>query len=253
MPTKIDWTDESINPVIGCTKITAGCANCYAEKMAKRLAAMGIPRYQGVTTGLGWTGEVRYYPQALKALDKLKSGTRVFVGSMADIFHPQLHESNRTDLLERLACYPHLTLQFLTKRPDVMAAAMNRIADRHAGHVLPDNWWLGVSISTAADADAMLPHLRSIIGARVYFASYEPALETIDWEPWLVETRQHRRTLDWLICGAETGPHRRRAPVCSAGFAAFQCLQYNVPFFFKKDSDGATTLNGITYHEFPPS
>jgi len=251
MPTKIDWTDESINPVIGCTKITAGCANCYAEKMAKRLAAMGIPRYQGVTTGLGWTGEVRYYPQALKALDKLKPGTRVFVGSMADIFHPQLHESNRTDLLERLACYPHLTLQFLTKRPDVMAETMAALFARKRRNI-PANWWLGASISTAADAEEMLGWLMTCRTARVLFASYEPALEVIDWERWLTKaTRWNIRSLDWVICGAETGPGKRPMPEDAAGLAAFRCKVHGVPFFFKKDSDGATTLNGITYHEFP--
>ena len=119
--TSIEWTGRTWNPVVGCSRVSDGCRNCYAEKMASRLAIMGQGPYKGLTTSLGqkarWTGAVRCLPDRLTTPLKWRKGRRIFVNSMSDVFHEKVPFSFISAVFGVIAATPQHSYQLLTKRP----------------------------------------------------------------------------------------------------------------------------------------
>lgn len=235
MPTKIEWTDETWNPVTGCTPVSPGCTNCYARRQATRLKAMGKPRY-----ARGF--EVTEHPDAL--MDSLVSNPRrkprmVFVCSMGDLFHPRVSERFIRDVLLRMELAAQHTFQVLTKRPERAAALAPQLA-------WPRNLWLGTTIETAG----YLPRIDSLlrVPVEIRFLSLEPLLGPIHDLP--------LEQIDWVICGGETGAGARPMAPEWPRLIRDQCLAASVPFFFKgwgRTGLGAKrrTLDGHLWEQLP--
>jgi len=225
--TKIEWTDFSWNPIIGCSKVSAGCENCYAERMAARLASMtcspkktfsqiaGTPRtYVNVVKMLhdpkiektyfkGWNGKTVFVESALEKPLHWKQPRMIFVNSMGDTFHPNNKFEWIDKLMAVIALCPQHTFQILTKRPEVMLEFTQWMAgndDISIAH-WPRNTWLGVTCENQEMADRRIPILLKIPAAK-RFVSAEPLLEEIDFQPYC-------DGIDWFILGCESGPNRR--------------------------------------------
>lgn len=193
----IDWTNETWNPVIGCTRVSEGCRNCYAERMAVRVANMGKQEYDGITNGdlkkPRWTGQVRFLPGRLNQPRQWRKPTLVFVNSMSDLLHEGLAVDEIRQIVAVMRDTPRHTYQVLTKRPE-------RLEELHnAGVVWPANVWLGVSVEDQKSAELRVPLVTARRYAPVLWVSYEPALGPVDWRPWAPK-------LDWIVIGGESGP-----------------------------------------------
>ena len=151
--TTIEWTDATWNPVAGCSAMSAGCTNCYATSMARRLEAMGIEKYAGLTRRSGrrtvWKGIVREDASALDIPLRWRKPRKVFVNSMSDLFHPDVSSGFVEKVWDVMARTPRHSYQILTKRPDRMAAFVTAI-----GADPLSNLWLGTSVE---DADGRGP------------------------------------------------------------------------------------------------
>ena len=239
--TSIEWTDYTWNPVTGCDRISKGCDHCYALTMARRLKAMGTPQYQNDgdprTSGPGFG--VTMHPEALD-LPKTWSGRRmVFVNSMSDLFHAKVTPGFIRDLVEVVRETPQHTYQVLTKRA---SRARQIIGDLE----LPDNLWLGVSVedmSTAHRVEA----LRSI-PAKIRFLSCEPLLGDL--------SDLDLGGMDWVIAGGESGTGARPMHIDWARAIRDNCLEHQVPFFFKRWGGRVPKLegrelDGRTWDEYP--
>lgn len=228
----IEWTEMTWNPVTGCTKISQGCKNCYAERMAKRLKAMGSARYRD-----GF--RVTLHPDLLDVPRRWKKPRTVFVNSMSDLFHEDIPD----EYIERVfatmqACAQH-TFQVLTKRAE-------RLADLGARLTWPPNVWMGVSVEDRRVIQR-IDALRSVPAA-VRFLSLEPLigpLESLDL-----------RGIDWVIVGGESGPRARPMKGAWVDSILRQCRSAGTAFFFKqwggvrKDLTGRK-FNGTIYSEMP--
>ena len=232
----IEWTEATWNPVTGCTKVSQGCKNCYAERV--------FPRAYGVhvkdATPRKFT-EVRCHPDRLDQPLRWRRARRIFVNSMSDLFHEDVPDQFIRDVFERMCRASHHHFQVLTKRPERMRQCRAGVA------VLP-NVWLGVSVEDQKTLMERLPHLMATPAA-VRFVSYEPALGPVNFAPWLkpvscVSPDPHGRDqrIDWIIAGGESGPRAR--PSHPDWFRAVrdQCQAAGVPFFFKQW--GEYTPNG---------
>lgn len=248
--TKIPWTEETINPWVGCTKIATGCTNCYAEQMARRLRAIGHKAYADVIGPHGkWTGRIGYQ---WEQLDKLKKGPprMVFLCSMTDPFHEDVSIGDLTHLFDAIKKYPQHTFQLLTKRPEQALKMMWGTHEKgwryfDDGDYHP-NLWLGTSISTQADADKNIPILLEIPAA-VRFVSLEPMLERIDfygedgtfmhdfWQSELLDSNNGVASyLHWVIIGCESGPGARLCTNDDIRYVNNQCREAGVPFLNKQ-------------------
>ena len=168
MSTKIEWTEETWNPFVGCFIVSAGCTNCYAMTMAQRLGNMGQEPYQGTTQDWVWTGKVnRNSDAAFYRPLKVKSPRLWFVNSMSDFWHEAAKDEWRAEALDVMRRTPHHTYQILTKRPENIAPTLKRL-----GRGLPDNIWLGSTVEDHRVADRIAV-LRSV-HARIRFLSVEP-------------------------------------------------------------------------------
>ena len=221
--TQIEWTDATWNPVAGCTVMSAGCTNCYAMAMAKRLEAMGMEKYTGLTRTSGkrtiWTGEVREDENALTIPFNWKKPRKIFVNSMSDLFHEQVSEAFILQVWDVMRKTPHHNYQILTKRPDRMA----EIVSRAIPNILP-NVWLGTSIENGA-VRARVDDLR-LVPAAIRFISFEPligAVGTIDLS-----------NIHWAIVGGESGKSARPIQEEWIDEIYSQCTDYGTAFFFKK-------------------
>ncbi|HEX8342850.1 MAG TPA: phage Gp37/Gp68 family protein [Tepidisphaeraceae bacterium] len=228
----IEWTQATWNPVTGCTKISAGCKNCYAERMSKRLRAMGKPQY---TNGFKLTLQ----PDALSLPLKWKRPRTIFVNSMSDLFHPDVP----LDYIQRVFAVmnkcPQHTFQVLTKRPEV-AAAFSEDLD------WTGNIWMGTSVE-----NALVSHrVRSLqeIPAAVRFLSVEPLIGPL---PRLPLTGIH-----WVIVGGESGPGARPMDPQWVRAIRDRCVAQDVPFFFKQwggvqKKKAGRILDGRPWDEMP--
>ena len=269
--TKIEWCDITINPIVGCSKCSPGCDNCYAEKMAFRLSKMPATaaKYAGVVDEKGWTGKVNI---DFSVFDKLpKKPQRVFVGSMTDLFFRTKEDINTqeipvgnkrvywipdslhcrlSNIFLKMSKFPQHTFIFLTKRPEEMNLAMELMFKKP----LP-NLWLGVTACNQQEADEKIPVLMATPAAK-RFVSIEPMLGPIDLcrkeflGPWL-DAPFGTKCLDWIICGGETGPGARPMHPDWARRLRDQCREAGVPFFFKKMSGGKATPEDLQVREFP--
>ncbi len=253
--TSIEWTDASWNPIVGCTEISPGCANCYAARLAaSRLTH--TPQYKNLATidGTGvkfprnvrWTGEVRFLPERLEEPLHWRKPRRIFVCDMGDLFH----ESVEDDWLESifvtmLNCKRH-TFQILTKRPQRMFEYFKKrwwlpVSERWADPM--PNVWLGVSVENQHFADERIPLLLQTPAA-VRWISCEPLLGSLDISKYLRCRKGQEITpggcvsiipdLDWVVCGGESGPSARPMHPDWARLLRDQCQAAGVPFFFKQ-------------------
>lgn len=243
MKTKIEWADITINPIVGCSKCSPGCDHCYAERFAARLAKnpATAKKYAGVVDKNGkWTGKIN--EEGWGSFDTLPhTPKRIFLGSMTDIFHENVPEVTIEEIFWNIKfMWRQHTFLLLTKRP---RNAQKFIKDCP----LPQNAWLGVTVCNQAEADAKIPVLLDIPAAK-RFVSVEPMLGPVQLSPFLVA--KHRATdgalnlnaymnshpsnsLDWVICGGETGPGARPMHPIRVRSLRDQCQAAGVPFFFK--------------------
>lgn len=228
----IEWTDATWNPVTGCTKISPGCKNCYAERLAHRLQLMGQPNYRN-----GF--KVTLHPHMLDLPLRWKAPRRVFVNSMSDLFHEDVsthYVKQVFDVMDRARWHQ---FQVLTKRS-------NRLRQLTAELPWPPNVWQGVSIESERYLNR-IDDLRHS-GAAVKFLSLEPLLEAL---PSL-----DLRGIDWVIVGGESGPGAR--PINKSWVIGIRekCKRAGVAFFFKQwggvqKSKTGRTLEGRTWDEMP--
>jgi protein gp37 len=250
---RIEWCDATWNPVTGCTPVSAGCQNCYAKRMAGRFPK--LHHYGPMAGTCAAFHHIVFHPERLDQPLHWRKPRRIFVCSMGDLFHEDAIETYHPRIWEAMgAAYWH-TFMILTKRPKRMRAALSdtgwlRPTLMNMGTSDPATWkhvWLGVSVEDQATAEERIPILLRIPAAK-RFVSVEPMLGPVGlnmiWGPWKSE-------LDWVICGAETGPHKRRMELAWARDLRWQCAAAGVPFFFKRDSDGNQTLDGATYNNWP--
>lgn len=246
MTSKIEWTNKTWNPITGCTKISPGCTNCYAERMARRLA--GRHGYPPAPHHF----DVTLHPDKLELPLRWKKPRMIFVCSMSDLFHENVPDTFIRDVFNRMCRASWHTFQVLTKRPKRMLSFVLSISARiHGSDIfLPlSNVWLGVSVENQASADERIPILLQTPSA-VRFVSCEPLLEAIDLAPclgfvptklWPTLTRDEakqwideRNWLDWVIVGGESGPGARPMNPTWARNIRDQCQAADVPFFFKQ-------------------
>ena len=208
--TKIEWTESSWNPVTGCTKISAGCKNCYAERMAKRLKAMGQPNYRN-----GF--KVTCHPHVLDLPLQWKKPRTIFVNSMSDLFHEDVPPAFVEKIFAVMNRARRHTFQVLTKRPERLAELMARFD-------WSPNIWMGVTVEHA-DYLGRIDLLRTVPAA-VRFLSIEPMLGPM---PDL-----NLEKIDWVIVGGESGPGAR--PIKKEWVVQVRdlCIKAGVPFFFKQ-------------------
>ena len=230
--TKIEWTEMTWNPVTGCTKVSAGCKHCYAERMAKRLHAMGVERYRN-----GFA--VTLHPDLLAAPLKWRQPRLIFVNSMSDLFHEAIPLEFIQRVFETMANCPQHTFQILTKRSNRLREIANSLTWK-------PNIWIGVSVEDNRVIDR-IPDLRSVPAA-VRFLSCEPLIGPLDGLP--------LDGVHWVIVGGESGPKARPMRREWVDGILEQCRTARIPFFFKqwggtrKDLTGRK-LDGRTYDEMP--
>ena len=250
MTSKIQWTDETWNPSTGCTKISEGCQNCYAERMAKRLAGRyGYPKDEPF--------RVTFHPDKMEQPWKWKKPRRIFVCSMGDLFHDDVEWNWQYKIIEKALVLPRHTFILLTKRPLNMAKRMKDIEfhlkRNYSGNIFPlDNLWIGVTAENQQRADERIPVLLQIPAA-VRFVSIETMLEemgfidmednegffnplTGEWENVFLRSKGVGPSLNWVICGGESGPNARPMRPNWARELRDQCQRAGVPFFMKQMS-----------------
>lgn len=253
--TKIEWTDETWNPVTGCTKVSAGCKNCYAERLWPKVAGAEAKR----------TGQpphkftdVRCHPERLDAPLHWRKLRRVFVNSMSDLFHEAVPNEFLDQVFAVMALCPGHIFQILTKRPQRMRdyfgerpnspanGLHHRIARRFSemarnddvqGFMLPlPNVHLGVSIENQATAEERIPLLLQTHAA-IRFVSYEPALGPVNLSEYLCDHEWEHGTpggLNWIIIGGESGPNARYSSPEWFYSIRNQCRDVGVPLFVKQ-------------------
>lgn len=207
---KIEWTEATWNPSIGCDKISKGCKNCYAEVMAKRLKAMGSPGYED-----GF--KFKIMPERLKAPLKIKKPTKFFVNSMSDLFHEEMPFEFLDEIFETIRHTPHHTYQILTKRESILEEYFRE-------RLVPENVWLGVTVEIKNKKNR-IDVLRNI-DAHIRFLSIEPLLENLG--------DIDLTNIHWVIVGGESGHRARPMKAEWAIDIQKQCDKQSVSFFFKQ-------------------
>jgi len=220
MPTKIEWAEETWNPIVGCTKCSPGCDHCYAERMAARLKGMGGSKYQGVITDGKWNGQVAFDPRFPFTGKKPK---RIFVSSMGDLFHSKVSRSWMQDIVRIQSEHPQHIFFWLTKRAPLMRMMCDYVFGRNP---YPENLWTGVTVCNQDEAERKTPELLRIPSV-IRFLSIEPMLGSIDLSPWI-------KKLNWVIVGGESGPGARPMQPDWVRSVRDQCADAGVPFLFKQ-------------------
>jgi len=241
----IEWTDTTWNPIAGCTVITPGCTNCYAMRMAARLEAMGVPKYQGLTRKSGgravWTGAVTLDEGVLAAPATWRKPRLVFVNSMSDLFHPAVPIDFIARVWGAMGGAPQHSFQLLTKRPERMRAVLTE-----QGLPTLRNVWLGTSVENA-EVLWRLDELRETPAA-IRFVSFEPLLGSV--------SGANLDDIHWAIVGGESGPRSR--PMEEAWVDEIQACsaRAGTAFFFKQwggrnKKAAGRTYRGKTWDELP--
>lgn len=237
---KIEWTEQTWNPTVGCTKISPGCKHCYAELMAQRLQAMGTHGYEN-----GF--KLTLLPSRLQEPLQRKKKTVYFVNSMSDVFHEDVPFEYIDQIFESIAKTPQHTYQILTKRAD-------RMAQYFINRPVPDNAWLGVSVEDREYGVPRIALLRQV-SAKIRFLSVEPLLEDLG--------DLDLTDIHWVIVGGESGSKARPMQKEWVEDIRIQCEEANVAFFFKQwggwGADGkkrakrynGRELNGRTWDQMP--
>ena len=262
--TSIEWTEATWNPIRGCSRVSEGCRNCYAEKFAYRFSGPGQP-YEGLVriNAAGerkpeWNGQVRFIEKHLLDPLKWKEPRRIFVNSMSDLFHENVPDEWIDRIFAVMALCPQHIFQVLTKRPERMrkyllgksdknhrAAVWMAMASFDEGLGMPcpewplPNVWLGVSVE---DQDVLNKRVWTLLKtpAAVRFLSAEPLLGPLDLNAGelLIDKRLYRYTigryLDWVIVGGESGPGARSCNLSWLKSIVDDCAAAKVPCFVKQ-------------------
>jgi protein gp37 len=228
----IEWTQMTWNPVTGCSKVSAGCKHCYAERMANRLNAMGVARYQN-----GF--QVTLHKDLIDLPRKWKQPRLIFVNSMSDLFHEDVPFEFILRVFETMVVSPQHTFQILTKRSERL---------RKVAPILPwpDNVWMGVSVEDEG-VSYRINDLQST-PAQIRFLSCEPLIGPLNTIP--------LHGIHWVIVGGESGPGARPMQQVWVESIQAQCAEANVAFFFKqwggvRKKRNGRTLNGQIFDEMP--
>jgi len=229
---KIEWTESTWNPVTGCTKVSPGCHNCYAERMALRLKAMGQPNYRN-----GF--EITCHRHVLDTPLRWKEPQMVFVNSMSDLFHRDVSDDFIVDVFSTMREARQHQYQILTKRAE-------RLVELSPELPWGTNIWMGVTVESS-DYKCRINYLRCT-GANVKFLSFEPLLGDLG--------KLNLNDIDWVIVGGESGPGARPMEIGWVRNIREQCLARNVPFFFKQwggvnKTRAGRILDGRTWDEMP--
>lgn len=230
--TKIEWTENTWNPITGCSKISDGCANCYAHRMSKRLHAMGNPRYAN-----GF--EVTVHEDLIIQPFLKKKPQVIFVCSMSDLFHEKVSFEVIDKIFDVMEMSQQHIFQVLTKRSD-------RLLEYSKTRIISDNVWVGVSIENEK-VSHRLDDLKNT-SAKTKFLSCEPllgSLENLDFVG-----------LDWIVVGGESGPHSRPMNEEWVIDIKDKCIKDGVKFFFKqwggiRKKKNGRLLQGIIYDDMP--
>jgi len=234
--TTIEWTDATWNPVTGCTKISAGCDNCYAERFSERFRSVpGHPFEHGF--------DLTLRPERLDQPLRWREPRMIFVNSMSDLFHkevPQEFISHVCDTMERADWH---TFQVLTKRSSLLRDFLRK---RYAGTRGPSHIWFGVSVEDGSKK-SRIEHLRQA-PAGIRFLSIEPLIGSMG--------ALELDGIDWVIVGGESGPRARPMKAEWVRSVRDQCKKQNVAFFFKqwgglRPKSGGRTLDGREWSQFP--
>lgn len=228
----IEWTDATWNPVTGCTKVSPGCAHCYAERLVHRFAST-FPRGFRITLR----------PEALTLPQHWRRPRMVFVNSMSDLFHPDVPDAFIADVFQVMTACPQHTFQILTKRPDRLAQLASHLP-------WPKNIWAGVSV----ESSRYLGRLEALrrVPAAVRFLSAEPLLGLL--------RPLNLRGMDWLIAGGESQSGARPAALEWFRELRDQSVHAGVPFFLKqlgghpnKRGGDRAVLDGRCWRQWPGS
>ncbi len=209
--TSIEWTEQTWNPVVGCSKMSPGCEHCYAEVMARRLQAMGVKGYEN-----GFT--LTLLPHRLEEPLRRSKRTVYFVNSMSDLFHEGVPDDYVHRVFDVIRRAPQHTFQVLTKRAERMAAFLGE-------HEPPPNAWVGVTVDDRTHGLPRVDLLRQV-SARVRFLSVEPLLEDLG--------ALNLTGIHWVIVGGESGPQARPMKQEWVLKIKRQCEEQGVAFFFKQ-------------------
>lgn len=228
----IEWTEATWNPVTGCSKISPGCKNCYAERLAHRLAAMGQYRYRN-----GF--KVTLQDDLIALPLRWREPKLIFVNSMSDLFHADVPDAFIANVFETMVKADWHTFQILTKRSERLSALAPTLP-------WPRNVWMGVSIESPQFLDRV-EGLR-MAPAAVRFLSVEPLLAPISYLP--------IAGIDWVIVGGESGPNCRPIRLEWVRQIRDRCKKNKVPFFFKqwggiRKKSAGRLLDGRTWDELP--
>lgn len=242
MPTKIEWCQESWNPVTGCSPVSEGCQNCYARRMAQRLKGRyGYPADDPF--------RVTFHPDRLDQPLKWKKPRLIFVCSMGDLFHSKVKSQWLAHIWSTIHRCPQHFFLLLTKRPERMVNWINTISwyDTETAK----NVGLGVTAENQKRADERIPILLQIPAA-VRFVSLEPMLGPVDLKPYFFDWNAglHIKKMDsliWVICGGETGPGARAMHPDWPRLIRNQCQKARVPFFFKSWGRHVPAESGSVY------
>lgn len=239
----IEWTEATWNPVVGCSVLSPGCTNCYAMRMARRLEAMGQPKYAGTTRMSGgrakWNGTVKVDEESLKLPGSWRAGRMIFVNSMADLFHESVPLEFVQRVFKTMAATPQHTYQILTKRAE-------RLEELGSGLDWPENVWMGVSVENE-DYLYRIDNLRRTRSA-IRFLSLEPLLGPLE--------KMNLDGIDWVIAGGESGPGARPVNPNWVRSIRDQCLAAEIAFHFKQwggvnKKKTGRILDGRTWDGFP--
>lgn len=239
----IEWTEATWNPVAGCTVTSPGCTNCYAMRLARRLEAMGQPKYAGTTRISAnrpkWNGVIHFDEAALLLPRTWKTGRVIFVNSMSDLFHDKVPLKFIRRVFDTMRDTPQHTYQILTKRAE-------RLEELSPDLDWPRNVWMGISVENA-DYAYRIEHLRRA-GAAVKFLSLEPLLGPLG--------DLKLADIDWVIAGGESGPGARPMEAAWVRSIRDQCEAARVAFHFKQwggvnKKKAGRTLDGRTWDQFP--
>jgi protein gp37 len=230
----IEWTESTWNPLTGCTKISPGCKHCYAERMAKRLQAMGLEKYRN---GFRLT----LHPDVLEEPLQWMKPQMIFVNSMSDLFHQDVPVEYIFQIFDVMYRAHWHTFQVLTKRAE-------RLLELDPALVWPANVWMGVSVENSNYIDRIYSLRKT--HARTKFLSCEPLLGALPNLPLM--------GIQWVIVGGESGPGARLVEREWITDIRDQCLRANVPFFFKqwggtRKKKAGRLLEGRTWDELPRS
>jgi len=234
----IEWTEATWNPTTGCTKISPGCKNCYAEKLSNRLKRMGVKKYKN---DFKFTEQ----PNDLELPLTWKKSKKIFVNSMSDLFHKDAGMEFIASCFSTMIRADWHMYQVLTKRSKTMVE-FSEMFQKYFGHKIPNHIWMGVSVENS-EYTGRINDLRKV-KCDTRFISFEPLIDSVG--------KLNLRGMDWAIIGGESGSKHRPIEKEWVLEIIKQCKEQNVAVFFKqwggfRPKSGGRTINGKTYSEYP--